>query len=147
MVSSATELAVLQARINQLEAKLVVADRLNVGKYEGAAPTSFLEKHGLISLIAVLSGMAVQTAGAIWWAATVTGNISNLASDNIAQAVQIEKLQTLIVQNGERLTKVQTVQENVIKILDMISRREIYKPDPNDRFPGSAPPIQDRPKE
>lgn len=143
MVSSATELAVLQARINQLEAKLVVADRLNVGKYEGASPTSFLEKHGLISLIAVLSGMAVQTAGAIWWAATVTGNISDLARDNVSQAIQIEKLETLIVQNGERLTKVQTVQENVIKILDMISRREILPPDPNDRFP----PIQDRPKE
>ena len=79
-----------------------------------------------IAVISLLVAVFAQTSGIIWWASGVNAAGKAAADSIIAQNVAIEKLATLIEQNGERLTRVQVVQENVVKILDQISHRQIY---------------------
>ena len=116
MATEAESLAVLQAKIEQLEAKSVVTDQLNVTRYSG--PTQpFVDRHGMIALaFAVL----LQTAGIVWWASKMDSNITVLQEESAKRDDALALLMKTVEENAERLTRVQTVQENVVKILDRV---------------------------
>jgi hypothetical protein len=122
--SQTEELAILKAKVEQLEANSIIANRMNVGTItqDGKGWSGFFDKHGALT---ILVAIFLQTCGAIWWAATISSQVENLKILGVQRDTEIQKLTEIVEQNAERLTKVQTIQENVVKILDQLSHRTI----------------------
>lgn len=119
MVSTDTE---LRAKIESLEAELVAAKRLiteeltakNV-QVEHLFPNSMMDRHGAMAIVLAIF---VQTAGAIWWASGLSADVRNLQAGANQRDAAMAQVVRLVNDNAERLTRVQTVQETVVKILD-----------------------------
>ena len=82
----------------------------------------FFDKHGAL---AILFAIFLQTSGAIWWASAVNTRVGELSDSQRVQNETIAKLTALVEMNGERLTRVEAVQENVVKVLDQLSQRAL----------------------
>jgi hypothetical protein len=112
----------LQSRVDRLEAELIsakalAAEAITTKKMEVGqlAPYSMFDKHGAL---AIVFAIFIQTMGAIWWAAGLSAQVDALR-DGAAQRDQIiNAMSRTIQENAERLSRVQAVQENVVKILD-----------------------------
>lgn len=114
------EIEILKAKIANLEADSVVAQNMRVlgtlQAKEGLA--GFFDKHGAVT---ILVAIFLQTCGAIWWAATISDQVGVLSEKGRQRDLEIQKLTDIVQQNADRLTRVQTVQENVVKILDRLA--------------------------
>jgi len=85
-------------------------------------------------VMAVLVAILIQTTAAVWWASSVATQLIAQNQVNVLTAETLNKITLIIDQNAERLTRVETVQQNVVKILDMISSRQV-----NSIPPGGQP--------
>ena len=66
----------------------------------------------------VIVGIAVQTAGIVWWASNLTAKVSQMAQLQESQAKTIAALVDNAHDTSDRLTKVQTIQQELLKFYD-----------------------------
>lgn len=123
----------LRARLAKMEVELLAARRLNVDEINTKnGPLTFADRHGMVG---VFLAVFVQTAGVIWWASTITGQVHDIQR-TIESQQQTQHLMSQTLQvNAERLTRVQTVQENVIKLLDRYEEERIRTQGGGERGP------------
>ena len=86
---------------------------------------NFFDRHGAL---AIMFAIFVQTAGAIWWASAVNSQIGYLREDAAARDAVIAEMIKNVQHNSERLTKIQTVQETVVKVLDRLTEDKASQP-------------------
>lgn len=123
------EIELLKARLSALEVELIRARQLRVDEIRtSSGPFSFIDRHGMIGL---LFGIFVQTAGVIWWASTITNQVHAIQKTVESQQQVLDGNAQVLRENADRLTRVQTVQENVVKILDAMTGRYL----PSERGP------------
>jgi hypothetical protein len=113
----------LRDRVARLEIELAAAKRLDV---ESAAAKNFtvermntregfFDRHGSLG---VMFAIFLQTLGIVWWASSLTEQVSTLHDLSVERDKVISQMADNIRLNSDRLTRVQSVQENVVKILD-----------------------------
>ena len=101
---------------------------------EGEPPNLGEWARSNMAVVAVVVAILIQTMGIVWWASGVSSAAQSLAASQTIQDAAIIKLTALVEANSERLTRVQTIQEEVVKILDEISHR-VSGPDGPPRGP------------
>lgn len=131
------ELAALKARLAALEVELIRARQLSVDEIRTkTGPFSFFDRHGIMGL---LFAVFVQTAGIIWWASSLTNKVGDLKYTVERQQATQDMMARTIQDNADRLTRVQTVQENVVKLLDQHTFRDKDYDQYHGTYPGGEP--------
>lgn len=135
--------AALQARVERLEAELVaakavIAETVRTQNLEVArlSPNSMFDRHGAV---AIVFAIFVQTAGAIWWAAGLSAQVDQLKQGAMQRETAISNMARVVQDNAERLTRVQAVQEQVVKILDRHTTEMEKQYEEQNRFKGRSP--------
>jgi hypothetical protein len=84
-----------------------------------------MDKHGALT---VLFGIMMQSLAVMWWASSISSQVAFLQEDGRKREVLLSVLTKTVADNAERTARIETVQENIVKILDRLSDKSLERP-------------------
>jgi hypothetical protein len=90
--------------------------------------------------LGIVITLFLQTAGAIWWASSMTQQIAAIDKRTELQQIAINHSTVLIANMSERLARAETTQQVLMSIMDDEERDKLFFKSKTDARPGYPKP-------